>query len=125
MYIEGSFNSDKILILIDVDAGKRGFPGYMFIHTHISSNIPHRKVHWANMGPTWVLSPPDGPHAGPMNLAINSFYLISVQIGIDFGPCSALWFHNLETISTLLDPCEWNPLVTSGFPSPSTNDADL
>ena len=22
------------------------------------------------MGPTWVLSAPDGPHAGPMNLAI-------------------------------------------------------
>ena len=24
----------------------------------------------ANMGPTWVLSAPDGPHVGPMNLAI-------------------------------------------------------
>ena len=22
------------------------------------------------MGPTWVLSAPDGPHAGPMNFAI-------------------------------------------------------
>ena len=22
------------------------------------------------MGPTWVLSAPDGPHVGPMNLAI-------------------------------------------------------
>ena len=28
------------------------------------------KVHWANMGPTRVLSAPDGPHIGPMNLAI-------------------------------------------------------
>ena len=28
------------------------------------------KVHGANMGPTWVLSTPDGPHVGPMNLAI-------------------------------------------------------
>ena len=28
------------------------------------------KVHGANMGPTWVLSSPDGPHVGPMNLAI-------------------------------------------------------
>ena len=28
------------------------------------------KVHGANMGPTWVLSAPDGPHVGPMNLAI-------------------------------------------------------
>ena len=31
---------------------------------------PDNKVHWANMGPTWVLSAPDGPHVGPMNLAI-------------------------------------------------------
>ena len=32
--------------------------------------IPDSKVHGANMGPTWVLLAPDGPHVGPMNLAI-------------------------------------------------------
>ena len=32
--------------------------------------LPESKVHGANMGPTWVLSAPDGPHVGPMNLAI-------------------------------------------------------
>ena len=32
--------------------------------------IPDSKVHVANMGPTWVLSAPDGPHVGPMNFAI-------------------------------------------------------
>ena len=32
--------------------------------------IPDSQVHGANMGPTWVLSAPDGPHVGPMNLAI-------------------------------------------------------
>ena len=31
---------------------------------------PDNKIHGANMGPTWVLSAPDGPHVGPMNLAI-------------------------------------------------------
>ena len=31
---------------------------------------PDSKVHGANMGPTWVLSSPGGPHVGPMNLAI-------------------------------------------------------
>ena len=31
---------------------------------------PDIKVHGANMGPTWVLSAPDGPHVGPMNFAI-------------------------------------------------------
>ena len=33
-------------------------------------NIPDSKVHGANMGPTWVLSAPDGSHVGPKNLAI-------------------------------------------------------
>ena len=28
------------------------------------------KVHGAYMGPTWVLSAPDGPHVDPMNFAI-------------------------------------------------------
>ena len=31
---------------------------------------PDNKVHGANMGPTWVLSVPDGPHVGPMNLVL-------------------------------------------------------
>ena len=35
-------------------------------------NLPDSKVHGANMGPTWVLSAPDGPHVGPMNLAIKA-----------------------------------------------------
>ena len=33
-------------------------------------SYPDSKVHGANMGPTWVLSAPDGPHVGPMHLAI-------------------------------------------------------
>ena len=32
--------------------------------------IPDNKVHGTNTGPTWVLSAPDGPHVGPMSLAI-------------------------------------------------------
>ena len=32
--------------------------------------IPDNKVHGANMGPTWVLSAPAGPHVGPINFAI-------------------------------------------------------
>ena len=31
---------------------------------------PDSEVHMANMGPTWVLSAPDEPHVGHMNLAI-------------------------------------------------------
>ena len=37
-----------------------------------SQKLPDSKVHGANMGPTWVLSAPDEPHVGPMNLAIRA-----------------------------------------------------
>ena len=33
----------------------------------ILQNTPDSKVHAANMGPTWVLSAPDGPHVGLVN----------------------------------------------------------
>ena len=39
------------------------------------------KVHGANMGPTWVLSAPDGPHVGPMNLAIGR-----ISISVPLAP---------------------------------------
>ena len=41
-----------------------------FQFTKILHTIPDSKVHGANMGPTWVLSAPGGPHVGPMNFAI-------------------------------------------------------
>ena len=34
------------------------------------------KVHGANMGPTWVLSAPDGPHVGSVNLAIRELIMM-------------------------------------------------
>ena len=43
--------------------------------------IPDSKVHGANMGPTWVLSAPDGPHVGPMSLAIRDHYKLCVMKG--------------------------------------------
>ena len=33
-------------------------------------SVPDNKDHGANMGPIWVIAAPDGPHVGPMNLAI-------------------------------------------------------
>ena len=49
---------------------------------------PDSKVHGANMGPTWALSVPDGPHVGPMNLAIwevfingcSNVYIFRIQV---------------------------------------------
>ena len=42
---------------------------YMSIIATLSYN-QDGKVHGANVGPTWVLAAPDGPHVGSMNLAI-------------------------------------------------------
>ena len=42
------------------------------------------KVHGANMGPTWVLSAPDGPRVGRLNLAIRvtiTYYILWECIG--------------------------------------------
>ena len=39
-----------------------------------TQNTPDSKVHGANMGPTWVLSAPAGPHVCPMNLGIRDIY---------------------------------------------------
>ena len=38
----------------------------------LTKGHPDSKVHGTNMAPTWVLSAPDGPHIGPMNLAIRA-----------------------------------------------------
>ena len=34
----------------------------------VMKTYPDSKVHVANMGPTWVLSAPDGPYVGPWTL---------------------------------------------------------
>ena len=38
---------------------------------------PDSKVHGANMGPTWVLSAPDGPHVGSTTIAIRVVNIIT------------------------------------------------
>ena len=42
--------------------------------TYVNKIPPDNKVHEDNMGPTWYLSAPIGPHVGPMNLAIRGYY---------------------------------------------------
>ena len=39
-----------------------------------NDGTPDSKIHGTNMGPTWVLSAPDAPHIGPVNLAIRDDY---------------------------------------------------
>ena len=43
---------------------------YNVICYEMRDNVPDNKVHGANMGPTWVLLAPCGPHVDSMNLAI-------------------------------------------------------
>ena len=50
----------------------------IYIMQYQKKCIPDSKVHGANMGPTWVLSATDGPHAGPMNLAL--WYMINFSL---------------------------------------------
>ena len=38
-------------------------------HNKAAHIIPDNKIHGANMGPTWVLLAPGGPHCGHMTLA--------------------------------------------------------
>ena len=54
-------------ILVNIGLGNNLSPNPCQAPTQTN---PDSKVHGANMGPTWVLSAPDGPHIGPMNLAI-------------------------------------------------------
>ena len=49
------------------------WPGDMRCHADTficNQDAPDNKFHGANIEPTWVLSAPDGPHFGPMNLDI-------------------------------------------------------
>ena len=39
----------------------------------IYQHSPDSNIHGANMGPIWVLSAPDGPDIGPMNIAIRVY----------------------------------------------------
>ena len=53
------------------------------------SNVPGIKVHGATMGPTRVLSAPDGPNVGPVNLAIKVYDLLLSE----WGRIMNLYFH--------------------------------
>ena len=62
----------------------------------VTRHVPDSKVHGANMGPTWVLSAPDGPHVGPVNLAIWGFLLyiiLNVSAWFSIKPAISYYFH--------------------------------
>ena len=54
---------------------------------------PNKKVHGANMGITWALSAPDGPHVRPMNLVT----IIATLRWASCGPGTGLQAHPLKS----------------------------
>ena len=95
--------------------------GYWFFGAKAA---PDSKVHGAIMGPTWVLSAPDGPHVCPINLAIwvsqywTSFILkcsdwITLKDEIKFWKnysfvywlIICVWFHKHTSQPTVLQFC--------------------
>ena len=54
-----------------------------------SVRCPDSKIHEANMGPAWVLSAPDGPHVGHMNLAIRVLIDISSYSPLILWSCAS------------------------------------
>ena len=68
-----------IYILVYSGYGSRNFVLWLMdciLVLYSSDGNPDSKVHGANMGPTWVLLAPDGPHVGPMNLAIGEYFVM-------------------------------------------------
>ena len=74
--LQGKFHIHRCLFLADsvhTDWANRSLPirgTHGWVARGNQEAIPDSKVHGAHMGPTWVLSAPNGPHVGPMNLAI-------------------------------------------------------
>ena len=63
------------------------------------------------MGPTWALSAPDGPHIGPMNLAIRvHLYHFCVVTGVDICRDNRM-IHCITNFGNTL--CCWNVLQNS------------
>ena len=76
-FTEVRFSASNWLVIIGshgalIPIDTKPLPEPLTISTNYAtlSHNPDCKVHGANMGPTWVLLAPDGPHVGPMNLAI-------------------------------------------------------
>ena len=81
--------------VVEVEILTHGTQGHNENHFQ---DIPDSKVHGANMRPTWVLSAPDGPHVGPMNLAIRDdsalrlFYVLQTIIYLfTYQLCRRAW----------------------------------
>ena len=65
---------------------------------------PDRNVHGANMGPTWVMSAPGGPHVGPMNIAI---WVGNDQSVLRWLPTLCIFTHWGLVLYDVIDPGQY------------------
>ena len=84
---------------------------------HLSSSFwgaPESKNYGANMGPTWVLSAPDGLHVGPKNLGIKiswDYFLIMLYGVVSFNFSTVLVGKGYDIdISQLGSVIDWDKL---------------
>ena len=106
----------------------------------LDKGSPESKVHGANIGPTWVLPAPDGPHVGLMNRAIRecliqcyyflnigiwSFYKITVAEYLIYNnnclnnknTARTNWSPRSESSVNSIITGSWNCLSLAGFQS--------
>ena len=62
-------------------------------------SIPDNKVHGTNKGPTWVLSAPDRPHFGPMNLLSGMLHIPHPRKRVNCActPVICCWLASVDT----------------------------
>ena len=85
--------------------------------------IPDSKVHGANIGPTWDLLAPDGPHVGPMNPAIrdamkSSSYLHISPIYIETLKVPSYWPFGSRIHRSPVDSPHKGPVIRTVLPCP-------
>ena len=66
----------------------------------VEYKYPDSKVHGANMGPTWVLSAPEGPHVGPKNFAIRKYIPHILPSPVSYGLFIVHIFNTLYGVLT-------------------------
>ena len=67
----------------------------LYIFLFFIRSFPDSKVHGDKMGPIWGPQDRDGPHAGPMNLAIWDYFVINVYCGC--GEQLVLYIYQTKT----------------------------
>ena len=84
-------------------------------------NYPDSKVQGTNIGPTWVLLAPDGPHFGPIILAIRVSLQFDIGISRQFSLLQTLVQH-VSSCGTLVAICNGDESINmvrdSTAPSP-------